>query len=111
MHPLNYQRFLDMKEKEKQNPGQSFESQANAQLEQSDFNQIVLKFMINGMHHPNLLKDPSFATLLNGNENNPLISPSICFLTKNFRFSQKSPQKESRTIHHKAITTLFLRKC
>lgn len=37
-----------------------------AKFEQTDFNRIVLDFMINGMHPPSLLEDPSFDTLLNG---------------------------------------------
>lgn len=50
------------------------------QFEHSDFNRIVLDFMIKGMHHPSLLEDPTFETLLNGEID--LVSNSEIFPSK-----------------------------
>lgn len=63
MHPKEYDRFLAMKEEERIGVVQMGQF---VRFEQSDFNGIVLNFMISGMHHPSLLEDPSFETLLNG---------------------------------------------
>lgn len=70
MHPKTYERFLAMREEERQTLKQErrdYQAQSMAKFEQSDFDRIVLDFMINGMHHPKLLEDPTFDTLLNGN--------------------------------------------
>lgn len=71
MHPESYEQFLAMKEEERHSlyPEKAKNHcQLTAEFEQSDFNRIVLEFMINGMHHPKLLEDRTFDTLLNGNE-------------------------------------------
>lgn len=64
MHPSEFERYKKMKSGEKVN-----EDHIETKLDQSDFNRIVLDFMINGMHHPDLLHDSSFAKLLNGKTN------------------------------------------
>lgn len=69
MHPKTYDRFLAMREEEKQTLNQErleYQLQPITKFEQNDFNRIVLDFIINGMHHPKLLDDPTFDTLLNG---------------------------------------------
>lgn len=69
MHPKEYERFLLIKEKEKSHTYHDrveYEANQTAKFEQSDFDRIVLNFMISGMHPPDLLTDPSFSTLLNG---------------------------------------------
>lgn len=69
MHPKDYERFLAMKEEERSqiyHDRNEYQSQRTSAFEQNDFNRIVLNFMINGMHEPSLIEDPSFATLLNG---------------------------------------------
>lgn len=69
MHPKTYERFLAMREEEKQTLNLErleYQSQSITKFEQTDFNRIVLDFMISGMHHPKLLEDPTFDTLLNG---------------------------------------------
>lgn len=71
MHPESYERFLTLRH-EQSKPNLYSErlgkhNQKIYEFEQSDFNRIVLDFMINGMHHPKLLEDLTFDTLLNGN--------------------------------------------
>lgn len=69
MHPECYERFLAMKEEEKgclYSEKSKHHGQQAVQFEQSDFNRVVLDFMINGMHQSKLLVDPTFETLLNG---------------------------------------------
>lgn len=69
MHPKDYERFLAMKEEERSqiyHDRNEYQAQRTSAFEQNDFNRIVLNFMINGMHEPSLIEDPSFATLLNG---------------------------------------------
>lgn len=68
MHPKEYERYSALKEEEK---AQNYRDRSDhlaeksSKFEQNDFNRIVLNFMINGMHEPSLLEDPTFATLLN----------------------------------------------
>lgn len=70
MHPKDYERFLSMKEDEKSqtyHDRNEYLAQQSSKFDQRDFDRIVLEFMISGMHHPSLLEDSSFSTLLNGN--------------------------------------------
>lgn len=69
MHQKEYDRYLSTKEQENFgiNPNRiEYQAQQTTAFEQKDFNRIVLDFMINGMHPPTLLTDPSFDILLNG---------------------------------------------
>lgn len=69
MHPESYEQFLTLKSTHKLNSYSEklgIRSRRIEEFEQNDFNRIVLDFMINGMHHPKLLEDPTFDTLLNG---------------------------------------------
>lgn len=69
MHPKDYERFVALKDEEKAqlyHDRNEYRAQQTSTFEQSDFNRIVLNFMINGMHQPSLLEDPTFDTLLNG---------------------------------------------
>lgn len=72
MHPRDYDRFLALKEEEKSqtfHDRNEYQAQHSSKFDQRDFDRIVMEFMISGMHQPNLLEDPSFSTLLNGNSN------------------------------------------
>lgn len=89
MHPKEYERYVELRDKEKfvrneyqsqlKSQPQTEQSQTGqpqsqtpiqpmAKFEQTDFDRIVTDFMINGMHAPTLLEDPSFDMLLNGKE-------------------------------------------
>lgn len=70
MHPKDYERYVALKEEERAQmyrDRKEYLAEKMSKFEQNDFNRIVLNFMINGMHEPSLLEDPTFATLLNGN--------------------------------------------
>lgn len=86
MHPKDYERFLAMKEEEKSqtyHDRNEYQAQHSSKFDQRDFDRIVMEFMINGMHHPNLLEDPSFSTLLNGNSNSFIFLHTQTFFDAN----------------------------
>ncbi|XP_031635544.1 uncharacterized protein LOC116348631 [Contarinia nasturtii] len=66
MHPKMFDRFLTLKEEEKSNIRNEFKANKKYEkFDQHDFDRIVLNFMIDGMHKPALLQDPTFHTLVN----------------------------------------------
>lgn len=73
MHLDDYHRYLQLKQDldyrrtEKAHSTQHQEGN-KSHFSQTDFDEIVLNFMINGMHPLTLLEDKSFQVLVNGNE-------------------------------------------
>lgn len=69
MHPQEFNRYKRIQEDERLKLNRDRIEYQESKFDQNVLNRMVLDFMINGMHQPGLLEDPTFAKLLNGKMN------------------------------------------